>query len=87
MFYLYDNVKRMVASYSYDDIGRLVSLKRSGNVGMVNYAYNIRNYRNDEKICFNTFVMYTFLYVIFPIGILDAGYKLWRFILYRRIIV
>ena len=25
------------------------------------------NYRNDEeKICFNTFVMYTFLYVIFP---------------------
>ncbi len=25
--------------------------------------------------------MYTFLYVIFPIGILDAGYKLWRFIL------
>ena len=29
-----------------------------------------------KKICFNTFVMYTFLYVIFPIGILDAGYKL-----------
>ena len=26
------NVTRMVASYSYDDIGRLVSLKRSGNV-------------------------------------------------------
>lgn len=45
------------------------------------------NYRNDEKICFNTFVMYTFLYVVFLIGILDAGYKLWRFILYRRIIV
>lgn len=46
------NVTRMVASYSYDDIGRLVSLKRSGNVGMVNYAYNIRNYRNDEKNMF-----------------------------------
>ena len=40
-----------------------------------------------KKIFFNTFVMYTFLYVIFPIGILDAGYKLWRFILYRRFIV
>ena len=26
------NVTRMVASYSYDDIGRLVSIKRSGNV-------------------------------------------------------
>lgn len=37
------NVTRKVASYSYDDIGRLVSLKRSGNVGVVNYAYNIRN--------------------------------------------
>ena len=49
MFYLYDNVKRMVASYSYDDIGRLVSLKRSGNVGMVNYAYNIRNWLNGTK--------------------------------------
>lgn len=49
MFYLYDNVKRMVASYSYDDIGRLVSLKRSGNVGMVNYAYNIRNWLNETK--------------------------------------
>ena len=43
------NVTRMVASYSYDDIGRLVSLKRSGNVGMVNYAYNIRNRLNETK--------------------------------------
>ena len=43
------NVTRMVASYSYDDIGRLVSLKRSGNVGMVNYAYNIRNWLNETK--------------------------------------
>lgn len=49
MFYLYDNVKRMVASYSYDDIGRLVSLKRSGNVGGVNYAYNIRNWLKEMK--------------------------------------
>ena len=43
------NVTRMVASYSYDDIGRLISLKRSGNVGMVNYAYNIRNWLNETK--------------------------------------
>ena len=43
------NVTRMVASYSYDDIGRLLSLKRSGNVGMVNYAYNIRNWLNETK--------------------------------------
>ena len=43
------NVTRKVASYSYDDIGRLVSLKRSGNAGMVNYAYNIRNWLNETK--------------------------------------
>ena len=43
------NVTRMVASYSYDDIGRLVSLKRSGNVGVVNYAYNIRNWLKEMK--------------------------------------
>ena len=43
------NVTRKVASYSYDDIGRLVSLKRSGNVGVVNYAYNIRNWLNETK--------------------------------------
>lgn len=43
------NVTRMVVSYSYDDIGRLVSLKRSGNVGMVNYAYNIRNWLKEAK--------------------------------------
>ena len=28
------NVTRAVSSYSYDDIGRLVSVKRSGNAGM-----------------------------------------------------
>ena len=43
------NVTRMVASYSYDDIGRLVSLKRSGNAGIVNYAYNIRNWLKETK--------------------------------------
>ena len=43
------NVTRMVATYSYDDIGRLVSLKRSGNVGVVNYAYNIRNWLKEMK--------------------------------------
>ena len=43
------NVTRMVASYSYDDIGRLVSLKRSGNAGIVNYAYNIRNWLKEMK--------------------------------------
>ena len=43
------NVTRMVASYSYDDIGRLVSLKRSGKVGVVNYAYNIRNWLKEMK--------------------------------------
>ena len=43
------NVTRKVASYSYDDIGRLVSLKRSGNMGVVNYAYNIRNWLKEMK--------------------------------------
>ena len=43
------NVTRMVASYSYDDIGRLVSLKQSGNAGIVNYAYNIRNWLKEAK--------------------------------------
>lgn len=43
------NVTRMVASYSYDDIGRQVSLKRSGNAGIVNYAYNIRNWLKEAK--------------------------------------
>ena len=43
------NVTRMVASYSYDDIGRLVSLKRSGNAGSVHYAYNIRNWLKETK--------------------------------------
>ena len=43
------NVTRMVSSYSYDDIGRLVSLKRSGNAGIVNYAYNIRNWLKEAK--------------------------------------
>ena len=43
------NVTRKVASYSYDDIGRLVSLKRSGNAGIVNYAYNIRNWLKEAK--------------------------------------
>jgi hypothetical protein len=43
------NVTRTVSSYSYDDIGRLVSLKRSGNAGIVNYAYNIRNWLKEAK--------------------------------------
>ena len=43
------NVTRKVASYSYDDIGRLVSLNRSGNAGIVNYAYNIRNWLKEMK--------------------------------------
>ena len=43
------NVTRKVASYRYDDIGRLVSLKQSGNVGVVNYAYNIRNWLKEMK--------------------------------------
>ena len=50
------NVTRKVASYSYDDIGRLVSLKRSGNAGIVNYAYNIRNWlkeANSDRFCQN----------------------------------
>lgn len=33
-----------VAFYSYDDIGRLVSVKRSGNAGTVTNEYNIRNW-------------------------------------------
>ena len=43
------NVTRTVASYSYDDIGRLVSVNRSGNAGIVNYAYNIRNWLKETK--------------------------------------
>lgn len=43
------NVTRAVSSYSYDDIGRLVSVKRSGNAGIVNYAYNIRNWLKEAK--------------------------------------
>lgn len=43
------NVTRAVSSYSYDDIGRLVSVKRSGNAGIVKYDYNIRNWLKDTK--------------------------------------
>ena len=43
------NVTRRVASYSYDDIGRLVSVYRSGNAGSVHYAYNIRNWLKETK--------------------------------------
>lgn len=43
------NVTRAVSSYSYDDIGRLVSVKRSGNAGIVNYDYNIRNWLKEKK--------------------------------------
>ena len=43
------NVTRTVASYSYDDIGRLVSVNRSGNAGSVHYAYNIRNWLKEAK--------------------------------------
>lgn len=44
-----ENVTRAVSSYSYDDIGRLVSVKRSGNAGIVNYDYNIRNWLKEKK--------------------------------------
>ena len=43
------NVTRTVASYSYDDIGRLVSVNRSGNAGSVRYDYNIRNWLKETK--------------------------------------
>ena len=43
------NVTRTVASYSYDDIGRLVSVNRSGNAGSVHYDYNIRNWLKETK--------------------------------------
>nr|WP_297226822.1 RHS repeat-associated core domain-containing protein [uncultured Prevotella sp.] len=43
------NVTRTVSSYSYDDIGRLVSVKRSGNAGIVKYDYNIRNWLKETK--------------------------------------
>ena len=43
------NVTRAVSSYSYDDIGRLVSVKRSGNAGIVKYDYNIRNWLKKTK--------------------------------------
>lgn len=43
------NVTRAVSSYSYDDIGRLVSVKRSGNAGIVKYDYNIRNWLKEAK--------------------------------------
>lgn len=43
------NVSRAVSSYSYDDIGRLVSVKRSGNAGIVKYDYNIRNWLKETK--------------------------------------
>jgi hypothetical protein len=44
-----ENVTRAVSSYSYDDIGRLVSVKRSGNAGIVKYDYNIRNWLKETK--------------------------------------
>lgn len=43
------NVTRAVSSYSYDDIGRLVSVKRSGNAGIVKYDFNIRNWLKETK--------------------------------------
>ena len=43
------NVTKTVASYSYDDIGRIVSVVRSGNAGSVHYAYNIRNWQKETK--------------------------------------
>ena len=43
-----ENVTRAVSSYSYD-IGRLVSVKRSGNAGIVKYDYNIRNWLKETK--------------------------------------
>lgn len=38
------NGDKAVASYQYDDLGRLVSTKRSGNAGTVTNEYNIRNW-------------------------------------------
>ena len=38
------NGDKAVASYQYDDLGRLVSTKRSGNAGTITYEYNIRNW-------------------------------------------
>ena len=38
------NGDKEVAFYSYDDLGRLVSVKRSGNAGIVTNTYNIRNW-------------------------------------------
>lgn len=38
------NGDKAVASYQYDDLGRLVSTKRSGNAGTITHEYNIRNW-------------------------------------------
>ena len=38
------NGDKEVALYRYDDIGRLVSVKRSGNAGTIANEYNIRNW-------------------------------------------
>ncbi len=38
------NGDKDVASYSYDDFGRLISVKRSDNAGTVTNTYNIRNW-------------------------------------------
>ena len=38
------NDDKEVALYRYDDIGRLVSVKRSGNAGTIANEYNIRNW-------------------------------------------
>ena len=43
------NITRTVASYSYDDIGRVVSVNRSGNAGSVHHTYNIRNWLKETK--------------------------------------
>ncbi len=38
------NGDKEVASYLYDDLGRLISIKRSGNAGTIINEYNIRNW-------------------------------------------
>ena len=38
------NGDKAVASYQYDDLGKLVSTKRSGNAGTITHEYNIRNW-------------------------------------------
>ena len=44
-----ENRAHRIVENTYDDLGRLISVKRSGSAGEVNYAYNIRNWVTDIK--------------------------------------